>query len=302
MNYTFFFFICSTIVLALSIITICFSPINGYMPFSNNCKRISDDYDFFKNKWITPDDSQKLQLITKRRTVDSCKRLKAMSGLEYATLICDIFFGGSCALLGLLHYLEIGKNVEKKTGIIGIIAGSIGFILTFVYFGFSAYIFNNENAYGKKKFPNGATLKWNGYKYLPNYDYQKSLDDPDIPKIKYKELGQKQYNYDSELYKYSLDSGFTNCNVGENVINTYINKATRLNNCDNIWVGVETSIANKYAYDKWISSLFFCAFIILANAGIILFGYFLFAQSESPEAYSTPNQIGSTNELINKNN
>ena len=291
------------IALVLSIITICTSPWRGTHLQGSNCNRYSDDYDFWKNKWTNPDDSQKLQLIEKRRDIDNCKRTNAIYGLEPASLICDIFFGGSCALLGLLHYLEVGKNFEKKTGLIGIIGGSIGFILTFVYFGFSAYVFNNESAGENKKFPNGARLKWNGYKYFPNYDYQKSLDDPYIARIKYKELGQKQYNYDSELYKYSSSPKFTSCNIEEKAINNFINEGPQLNGCDNIWVGIERGIGNKYLYDKWITSLFFCAFIILANAGIILFGYFLFTQSESPAAGSTPIPVGSTNAeiYINKN-
>lgn len=291
------------IALVLSIITICLSPIMGMNLFNLDANRNSDDYEFWKNKWTNPDDSQKLKLIEKKRQINLIKRAKAMNGLEHASLICDIFFGGSCALLGLLHYLEVGKNFEKKTGLIGIIGGSIGFILTFVYFGFSAYVFNNESAGENKKFPNGARLKWNGYKYFPNYDYQKSLDDPYIARIKYKELGQKQYNYDSELYKYSLSPKFTPCNIEEKAINNFINEGPQLNGCDNIWVGIERGIRNKYLYDKWITSLFFCAFIILANAGIILFGYFLFTQSESPAAGSTPIPVGSTNAeiYINKN-
>jgi hypothetical protein len=291
------------IALVLSIITICLSPIIGMNLFNLDANRNSDDYEFWKNKWTNPDDSQKLKLIEKKRQINFIKRAKAMNGLEHASLICDIFFGGSCALLGLLHYLEVGKNLEKKTGLIGIIGGSIGFILTFVYFGFSAYVFNNESAGENKKFPNGARLKWNGYKYFPNYDYQKSLDDPYIARIKYKELGQKQYNYDSELYKYSLSTEFTSCNIEEKAINNFINEGPQLNGCDNIWVGIERGIGNKYLYDKWITSLFFCAFIILANAGIILFGYFLFTKSESPAAGSTPIPVGSTNAeiYINKN-
>ena len=99
------------------------------------------------------------------------------------------------------------KAFKKKTGIIGIIAGGIGFILTLVYIIFSAYIFNNDlfyknNNYSRnldKLFPNGAYLKFNGYQYVPNYDIEKSLNDPHIAYVKYKELGQKRYNYDSDF-------------------------------------------------------------------------------------------------------
>jgi len=147
----------------------------------NNCKYLSDDLDYFKKEHSSPSDAEK-EIITKnQREINVCKREKAMHGLEYSSLICDVFFGGVCAILGLLHYLEVGKSIEKKTGLIGIIAGTIGFVLTLVYVVFSAYIFNNDYYYKNsdytgqqiKKFPNGAYLKWNGYKYIPNYEQYK---------------------------------------------------------------------------------------------------------------------------------
>ena len=210
MNYTFFFFVCASIAFGLSVISICTAPIiNNNLPSwgNNNCEKLSDVYDYTKKNTPNPTYSQKSNLNEQKRKINVCKREKAMHGLEYSSLICDVFFGAVCALLGLLHYLEVGKSIEKKTGLIGIIAGTIGFVLTLVYVIFSGYIFNNDYVESiEKKFPNGAYLKWTGYKYILNYENNKLEDTPYIQYIKYRELGQRQYNYDSELYKFSLDS------------------------------------------------------------------------------------------------
>ena len=48
---------------------------------------------------------------------------------------------------------------EKKTGLFGVITGTIGFIVTIIYTVFISYIFNNDNNGVKKLFPNGAYIK-----------------------------------------------------------------------------------------------------------------------------------------------
>ena len=286
MNYSFFFFLCASIVLVLSVISICTAPIiNSVVGGSwgnRNCNYFSDDYNYQKKKGSMSDQ----QLKELKRHINVCKREKAMHGLEYSSLICDITFGGICALLGLLHYLEVGKTIEKKTGLIGIIAGTIGFVLTLVYVIFSGYIFNNDYYYTndnnyesheKKLFPNGAYLKWNGYKYVHNYDEEKVLDDSHLAYIKWKDLGLKQYNYDSELYKNSYITGatFATCN-------RHLYDGNYITDCNYVW---ETSYNkdkhNKYIYDRWITTLILSAFISVLNIGVILFGFFLFTQSES---------------------
>ena len=287
MNYSFFFFLCSSIVLVLSVISICTAPIiNSIVGGSwgnNNCKILSDEYDYYEeNKGSLPEQ----EIKEKKRQINVCKREKSMYGLEYASLICDITFGGVCALLGLLHYLEVGKAIEKKSGLIGIIAGTIGFVLTLVYVIFSGYIFNNDYYYKNNKyvshenklFPNGAYLKWNGYKYVHNYDEEKVLDDPNLAYIKWKDLGLKQYNYDSKLYKnsYIAGAGFTSCRDDN------YNSPSQMGNCDYIWENsYNKDMQNKYIYDRWITTLILSVFISVLNLGVILFGFFLFTQSES---------------------
>ena len=282
MNYTFFFFICASIAFGLSVISICIAPIiNNYIGGewgNKNCAFISDEYDYDKKNTPNPTERQKSDLNEQKRQ-----------------LICDVFFGGVCALLGLLHYLEVGKTIEKKTGLLGIIAGTIGFVLTLVYVIFSAYIFNNDyyyetNNYKEKLFPNGAYVKYNGYKYIHNYDEEKVPDDPNIKYIKYNEIGQKQYNYDHDLYINSLDHTTTSNGIYR-CRNPIFDENTphSTSNCDYIWksLTINSDIKMKYIYDRWITTLIFCVLIAILNAGIILFGFFLFTQSESNPG-STP--------------
>ncbi len=313
MNYTFFFFVCASIAFGLSVISICTAPIinndiGGVSWGNKNCERYSDEYDYDKKNTPNPDEDDKKRLNEKKRQINVCKREKAMHGLEYSSLICDVFFGGVCALLGLLHYLEVGKTIEKKTGLIGIIAGTIGFVLTLVYVVFSAYIFNNDYYYDDdyddqitKKFSNGAILKWNGYKYIPNYDVDKEQDDSNVKSIKYRELGQKQYNYDSTIGKAKSPSVYTTCigsftsNLGQ-TSKQYISPF----DCLYLWEisspspSPSPSILLKYIYDKWITTLILSVFIVVFNIGVILFGFFLFTQSESSPG-SVPLPMSSVN-------
>ena len=288
MNYSFFFFLCASIVLVLSVISICTAPIinsiiNGSSWGNNNCNMLSDEYNYEKKEGSLTEQ----QLKEEKRQINVCKRQKAMHGLEYASLICDITFGGVCALLGLLHYLEVGKAIEKKSGLIGIIAGTIGFILTLVYVIFSGYIFNNDYYYKNnnyeshenKLFPNGAYLKWNGYKYVHNYDEEKIHDNPNLAYIKWKDLGLKQYNYDSKLYKNSYITGaeFTDCKD-----DIYNSASPSDPICNYVWgSNHDKDMKNKYIYDRWITTLILSVFISLLNLGVILFGFFLFTQLES---------------------
>ena len=142
MNKSLIFLIISTSILVLSAIVICVSPIINDIQVGNwkpsdwrnlNCKIIADRE---KADRVTLDNMQKY-----RRYKNICYRQKAMYGLENSAFIINIILSFVCADLTLLHYLNIGKDFEKKTGLIGLITGIIGFILTLVYVCFSGYIF-----------------------------------------------------------------------------------------------------------------------------------------------------------------
>ena len=130
----------STCIAVISAVILAVGPITNKKIGTNwgyqNCGLISDQIDLLK------DDSEKL-----RNMRNLCNREKAMYDLEYSAFIINIVLGFVCADLALIHYLGFGKDFEIKTGIIGLIAGVIGFILTLVYVCYSGYIFTNDVAF-----------------------------------------------------------------------------------------------------------------------------------------------------------
>ena len=309
MNYTLIFFICAFSILILSTVSICVAPIiNGFFGVewgTANCKLISDEYDYKKEEKKDPnesDEARQKRLDALKKRINVCKRKKAAYGLEYASLTCDVILGGICAILGLLHYLEIGKTIENKSGLFGIITGTIGFIITIVYVIFSAYIFNNDNLDVEKRFPNRAYLKWNGYQYVPPYDMNKEDENPDIKFATFSELGQKQYNYDSDLFKSSFkDNYMISCqkNINEGDKN-------EITGCQYIWdlngvnINSNHDIIYKYIYDRWITTIILSVFIVVINIGLILFGFLLFKNLGESSSGSVPIPMSSVNALENK--
>lgn len=303
MNYTLIFFLCAFAILILSAITICVAPIiNNFSPIrgNRNCQLYSDEYDYSKSlysKIPNPTKDDKKLLDKKEKLIGICKRENAIYALEYTSLICDIALGGICAILGLLHYLEIGKSIEKKTGLIGIIAGTIGFIITFIYIIFSGYIFTNDR-YGylnglliERLFPNKAFLKYNGHNYVPVYDLEEYEDDDDIQYATYSELGQKQYNYDPDILKTYPE--FVICKE---------TSSYESQNCRYVWKDTTSNeyIDNKYLYDRWTTAIVLGVFIFILNIGLVLFGFFLFKNVGESNPGSVPVPMSSVNALENK--
>ena len=187
-----------------------------------------------------------------------------------------------CANFSLLHYLDVGKDFEKKTGLIGFVTGIIGFIITLVYICYNGYVFNNDIAYAEynnddenyvgkvtKLFSNGATDKWDGNsKYIKPYENDKS----DFSTwAKFKDLGGKQYNYEKQFYETYQTS--TNCKSVPSPI-----PAT--SRCEYIFQRRPyVSMENKDLYDRWLTTLILSIFIVLSNIGLLIFGFLLFKSS-----------------------
>ena len=263
MNYSLFFLCISLAILVLSLVTICVSPIinNVNDNFSSwrtlNCQFLADQG---KSEKVKLDD---IQYYKKMRTI--CERKKAMHDLEYASLIINIVLGFVCSNLSLLHYLNVGKDFEKKTGMIGFIIGIIGFILTLVYVCYNGYIFNNDVTGITKLFPNGAILKKdaNG-RFIYAYENEK---EEDSQYIKYKDLGKKQYNYDNQYYE-NYQTTACKCNS--------ISCSSPSTTCEYVFYRPETTFKNKYLYDRWLTTLILGVFIVICNIGLLIFGFLLF--------------------------
>lgn len=295
MNKTLIFLIISIIIVAFNVITLSSAPvINKTIPQVEtwpyeNCKY----YDDLEETSSSLNDKEKY-----RKDKTLCERRKAMHSLEYGSFIFNIVCGFFCALLSFLQYLKIGKNFEKNTGLVGLIAGIIGFILTFIYFIYSAYIFTNDKAYGYdyagssiinigKLFSNGASYKYiedgngNG-KYITAYEGDKEYDSG---YIKYSELGQKQYNYDSDYSKiYNKENNNYNCYFSRYVNSGSIHidiSDTNSAICNYLYYYPFTTYKNKYIYDKWTTTLIFGFFICICDLALFIFGILLFKQGDS---------------------
>lgn len=284
MNKILIFLCLSSSILVLSFIVICISPIiNNFRITSNgwsfslwrnlNCKIISDV--------LEDTDTIKLDEIQKMKKIKNlCHRKKGMYGLEYSSLIIDIILGFFCTNLSILHYFNEGKNFEKKTGIIGLIAGTIGFILTFISMCFSGYIFTNDVAFGEinydyfnnpsspifsggipKLFPNGALMKNDGN---GNFFFIYENDKSDFSEfVKYKELGQKQYNYNKEFYKlYYTPSQTCTSSISSS--------------CDYFYYYPYSSNENRELHDRWLTDIILSFLISICNIGLLFYGFLLF--------------------------
>ena len=313
MNKSLIFLIIATSILVLSAIVICVSPIinnievtqYGWRP-SNwrnlNCKIYADQE---KADGVSLDNMQKL-----RRYKNICYRKKAMYGLENSAFIINIILSFVCADLTLLHYLNIGKDFEKKTGLIGLITGIIGFILTLVYVCFSGYIFTNDPAYDRfntdpipsgliKLYPNGAKYKWEGDDTNGKYITVNENDKGEYANmLLYKDLGKKQYNYNGdyyETYMKKVPSSSTNineCNINRNYrpSGTLPITTSASTKCDYLYYTPVTGVENKFIYDRWLTALILSIVIVICNIGLIIFGFLLFKSSEeaSPPTEQTP--------------
>ena len=115
-----------------------------------------------------------------------------MVGLEYVVSNLNIIFGFICALLGFLHFINVG-NMGKIIGLIGLGAGVISFVLTLVYVIESGVVFNDVDGNNDIRIDSdGAILEWEKNKYVCIYydpDDNESLD------LRYSDYGKKYLNY-----------------------------------------------------------------------------------------------------------
>ena len=281
MNKTVIFLFIATSILVLSIICVCVSPIiNDILDKFSEWGKFNCQYYADKAKYTKSLDEK----FKQDKIKNLCYRQNAMYGLEYSSFIIDLGISFICAQLALLHYFKIGKSFEKITGLIGLIGGAIGFILTLVYVCFSGYIFNNdvafkdpinaETAYDRvnddriqKLYSSGADHKRDGTNKIYIFSDDKSYDSQFV---KYKDLGQIQYNYNRKFYEaYHRETTHT-CNY---------DAADGTTGCEYFYFPPYENSQNKYLYDRWCLSLVLAVLITALNAGLIIFGFLTFKNS-----------------------
>ena len=296
MNNNLFFLCCGVAFLVFSIIVVCSAPIiTGVLPKSKywnteNCKHLSDDYDLYEKAHKNPDENEKEQMESDKREINLCKRHNAMYSLEYTSVIFDVILSFVCSLFGLLHYFDVGKSFEKFSGLFGLISGVICFILTLIYLIYSCYIFDNDifesetDATISKLYSNSAIYKWDGSKYVLPYDEEennkKSYLNLDL--VRYKDLGKKQYNYNSKVYKSYNDPEEIN-EIKYCKLPTTFSKTSQLTysggECKYVYPDTyfNPGLDNQYLFNKWITSIIFSALTLVCDIGLAIFGFLLFS-------------------------
>lgn len=277
MNKLVIFLFIAIAILLFSIISVSVAPImnNILDKFGDwgkfNCKYYADQAKYSDSL----DEKYKQEKLR-----NLCYRQNAMYGLEYSSFIIDLGIGFLCAQLALLHYFQIGKSFEKITGLIGLVGGGIGFILTLVYVCFSGYIFDNDAAFKTplepvsdllitKLYPNGGLYKTSSSLYA--YSNDKSYDSQ---YAKYKDLGGIQYNYNKKFYeayyrlKPNSGTGLDNCAF-----------EVSHSSCEYVYKEPYPNNDNKYLYDRWCLSLVLAVFITVSNIGLLIFGFLIFKNS-----------------------
>ena len=277
----------SLLICIFSIITIFISPIinNTSYNFSkwgkNNCQYFSDQ----EKNTNKLDDLQKFKKLK-----NLCHRQKAIYNLEYISFIINAIFGFIGTQLGLLLYFQKANSIKRIIGLFGFITGIICFIFTFIYICFNSYILNNDVAYKTleysingvitgtndkriiKLFSNGAIRKREGNIYF--YAYQNEKDD-DGMYIRYKDLGNKEYNYDKKYYENYKPGGV--CTIGGD--NFYYENGIMIY-CEYIYDDPKIDLSNKNLYSSWATTLVFGCFIFSCNLELALLGFEFFKSKE----------------------
>jgi len=305
------FLLLSIIIVILSIIVIFISPIisgrlsNGRKLWKTiNCKYFSDICDEERIK-IRNEKLIDISLIKGRLEgclsfKNLCQRKKAMYGLEYASIISDLYLGIVIMLLSIVNYKK--ENYGKYIGLIAIIIGIISSILTLFYVIYSSYIFSNDIAFYEDEIndsvprlqENSAFGFWDKesdrfFCYFYDRDNIDNIHNNNFM-IKYKELGKKQYNYNekfdseynninSEVHYCTLtdmQSLYRTCSWYHNSYLSKIPYGDGTKYCENYYFYPQTGKSNKKLYDKWLTSIIFNCLIIGVYIAIIGIGFKLY--------------------------
>ena len=307
MNNNLIFFLSGILVLVLSIAALCTGVIiNNSIDTSHdnwlssfnlidhdnwgtlNCQRLSDQYEDDEKVWKDTEDETTKKNLKKsldhlEQVLNSCNRRKAFYGLEYSALIIDVCAGFICSILGLLHYLNEGKSFETKTGLIGLVFGAVGFVMTLVYLIYSILVYTKDGDNITKADSKGA------YATLTNGEYKNDFyKENDIYSMtaKYCDYGKKQYNYNKEIYQnYEHESSSEiyqtySCTTstqpfGEKDPSPH-NYGNPLKPCSKLYIVPSKEYVNKSMSDRWLTTIILTALIMLCTICLALFGFLLF--------------------------
>ena len=220
-----------------------------------------------------------------------------MVGLEYAALNWNLVLGFICALLGFCLFFNLG-DVGKIASFGGLGAGIVGFVLTFVYVIESGLVFTDKadeyDYSGPRIASDGSFLEWDNSKHTYTCKFYKKKN-YDSVSLRFSDLGNKYLRYNKDLsfdqekikeeYGCSAQhlSGIFSINyvlckgldelpasqTGSKYTNDLTNKE-----CDKIYY-FESFSNNFYKviYDRWLTTIILCCFIMIMDIGLALFGF-----------------------------
>ena len=322
------FFCIALGIILLSIFVLNMGPVikgdvSGNGNYDKSCKKFEDKYKYSKDKTIaelsedgvSTEDHKKMLLDLLKEGKNKCYRDKAMVGLEYACYNFNIIFGFTCAILGLLNYLNIANNIKKNViGLIGLITGVIGFVLTFIYVIYVGIIFNNDvvgkrfetldYTYGggtEKIKSDGSFAEWDDskHKYVCIF-YDK--DNKDKFYIKYSDYRNKHLNYNTKdiyaeeekNYEFMTINGcivqpsWSYCKSqdeleGESTdtkrpyYDSSLNTNNKVGECDKLYYFDSTAnYKRQNIYDRWVTTIVLSYLIFVLHIGLAIFGFLLF--------------------------
>ena len=123
--------------------------------------------------------------------------------MEYTAFIFDIVIGFIYGLIGLLYLFDPKKDFVSNTGLIGLICGVVGFVLTFVYVVFNGlvyttlYAMNDNGTKGIIKRDGDYAIAEKDETNFKGLYFDHEKNDFKIKK-KISDLGKKLYNYDKD--------------------------------------------------------------------------------------------------------
>ena len=303
MNKILIFFLSGFVILILSVTSLYVSPlINNFEPDivlyrTLNCKLRADNYK--NSKKDLPEETEEEKKNKKKRLdylkqeLDSCNRKKAYYGLEYSAFIIDVIVGFLCSVLGLIQYLNEGKIFLRQTGLIGLMLGVIGFVITLFYLVYSSLVYTSDGNTGKRD-EDGSFAYWDQSKgaYVCKYYKENSI----LSMIAtFSEYGKKQYNYDKDLYQkyyyetYGISNEIKDCLEYTSICrtqNTYTTRKYYDSNskpCDKLYLYPASNFENKRLSDGWLTVIILSAIIILCTICLALFGFLLFKNKEQTD-------------------
>ena len=259
-----------------------------------NCEYLKDQYEEMKSSR-----SGKEIKYLEGWQKEECLRKKGMYNMEFTSFIFNICIGFSCGLLAFLHLLEAKKDFIPKTGLIGLICGVVGFVLSFVYVVYNGIVYTkyyeNEDIY--KRDSEGAFAVLNGDKYICFYHDEPANYHSII--AKFSDLNKKQYNYDKDLIASYLSPEVAVCEQDPKVClkgkEILVSTITPHSNpdpdnpvdtpCKYLYVNIDpittfTTFSNKDLSDRFLTTLILSLIVCLANVGLVIFGISLFQKPE----------------------